>query len=82
MVVVDPAELLELMAEREELEWERQCLLDSLRNPAAADDVSARVTEFSRRLANFAARLRAALGSHGTQRWHSRRRSVRPAPCR
>ena len=63
MRVVNPAELLELMAEREEIEWERQCLLDSLRHPRPADDVRARVTEFSTRLGHFAKRLRAALGT-------------------
>ncbi|HEY6362061.1 MAG TPA: hypothetical protein VIX63_13190 [Vicinamibacterales bacterium] len=61
MVVVNPAELLELMAEREELERERQCLLDSIRNPAAFDDVSARLKDFSRRLSLFVQRLRTTL---------------------
>jgi hypothetical protein len=63
MGVVNPAELLELMAEREELEWERQCLLDRLRHPQPFDDIRARVMAFSARLGDFAARLRMALGA-------------------
>jgi hypothetical protein len=62
MGVVNPAELIELMAEREELEWERQCLLDRLRHPQPFDDTRTRVMAFSARLSNFVARLRTALG--------------------
>ena len=61
MGVVNLADLVELMAEREELEWERQCLLDSLRNPGAPDDVRSRLRDFSMRLEDFVGRLRATL---------------------
>jgi len=61
MGVVNLAELAELIAEREELERERQCLLDRLRNPGAFDDVRSRLRDFSTRLANFVGRLRTTL---------------------
>jgi hypothetical protein len=63
MVVVKMVELRALMAERDALERERRCLVDNLREAAALDDVTARLREFTTRLASFAQQLRVTLGT-------------------
>ncbi len=61
MAVINQAELFALMAERDSLERERQWLLDSIRNPAALEDLRLRLGDFTTRLASFAQRLRRIL---------------------
>jgi len=63
MAVINQAELFALMAERDSLERERQRLLDSIRNPAAFEDLRWRLGDFTKRLASFAQRLRRILGT-------------------
>jgi hypothetical protein len=63
MAVVKMVELRALMAERDALERERQCLVNNLRDAAALDDVAARLREFTTRLASFAQQLHVTLGN-------------------